>query len=43
MELLERSLRERLDAELDLQRRYDFLEWTAYNILLLEEFRGARG
>jgi asparagine synthetase B (glutamine-hydrolysing) len=43
MELLERGIRERLNAELDLQRRYDFLEWTAYNILLLEEFRGASG
>jgi asparagine synthetase B (glutamine-hydrolysing) len=43
MELLERSIRERLTAELDLKRRYDFLEWTAYNILLLEEFRGASG
>jgi asparagine synthase (glutamine-hydrolysing) len=41
MELLERSIRQRLNVELDLQRRYDFLEWTAYNILLLEEFRGA--
>jgi asparagine synthase (glutamine-hydrolysing) len=33
------SIRERLAADIDLHRRYDFLEWTAYNILLLEEFQ----
>ncbi len=37
--LVEPSIRERLDADLDLHRRYDFLEWTAYNILLLEELQ----
>ena len=31
------AIRERLDAHLDLRARYDFLEWTAYNIMLLEE------
>lgn len=36
------GIRDRLSANLDIHRRYDFLEWTAYNILLLEEFRGAR-
>jgi hypothetical protein len=36
------QIHERLNAPLDLHRRYDFLEWTAYNILLLEETRGAR-
>jgi asparagine synthetase B (glutamine-hydrolysing) len=33
------AIRERLDAPLDLRARYDFLEWTAYNILLLEELQ----
>lgn len=37
------ALEERLCAELDLFRRYDFLEWTVYNVLLLEEMRDARG
>lgn len=36
------TIRTRLEAELDLRRRYDFLEWTAYNILLLEELRRQR-
>jgi asparagine synthetase B (glutamine-hydrolysing) len=36
------GVRQRLEADLDLTRRYDFLEWTAYNILLLEEFRSGR-
>jgi asparagine synthase (glutamine-hydrolysing) len=43
MEIVESGIRERLNAELDLQQRYDFFEWTVYNILLLEEFRGACG
>jgi asparagine synthetase B (glutamine-hydrolysing) len=33
------QVRRRLGADLDLRGRYDFLEWTAYNILLLEECR----
>ena len=41
LEVVEPSIRERLKPEIDLRRRYDFLEWTAYNILLLEELRGA--
>lgn len=36
------AIRQRLDSTLDLHQRYDFLEWTAYNILMLEEMRGAR-
>jgi asparagine synthetase B (glutamine-hydrolysing) len=39
MELIEPNLRERLSGDLDLHARYDFLEWTVYNILLLEESR----
>ena len=35
------NIRSRLEANLDLHQRYDFLEWTTYNVLLLEEFRGA--
>ncbi len=31
------GIQARLNAELDLHRRYDFLEWTAYNLLLFEE------
>lgn len=42
LEVVEAGIRERLNSELDLRARYDFLEWTAYNILLLEELRGAR-
>lgn len=34
------AVRDRLQGDLDLHRRYDFLEWTAYNILLLENPRG---
>jgi asparagine synthetase B (glutamine-hydrolysing) len=41
LELVKPSIRHRLDAEIDLKRRYDFLEWTVYNVLLLEEVRGA--
>ena len=41
--IVESGIRERLNAELDVRRRYDFLEWTVYNILLLEELRGVRG
>ncbi len=36
---VEPEVRSRLGADLDLRGRYDFLEWTAYNILLLEECR----
>lgn len=36
------AIRQRLGDTLDLHRRYDFLEWTAYNILRLEELRSAR-
>ena len=43
MKLIAPAIQTRLNAELDLHRRYDFLEWTAYNILCLEESRGARG
>ena len=43
LEAVEAGIRERLNLEIDLRRRYDFLEWTAYNILLLEELRGSRG
>jgi hypothetical protein len=39
--IVEPGIRERLKPDVDLRRRYDFLEWTAYNILLLEELRGA--
>lgn len=39
----EEGIRERLSEELNLHRRYDFLEWTVYNILRLEENRGADG
>jgi hypothetical protein len=38
--LVAAGIGERLNADLDLHRRYDFLEWTAYNLLLLEEHRG---
>jgi asparagine synthetase B (glutamine-hydrolysing) len=41
--IVESGIRERLNAELDVRRRYDFLEWTVYNILLLEEIRGICG
>lgn len=37
LDVVEPAIRERLEAEIDLYRRYDFLEWTAYNILMLEE------
>jgi asparagine synthetase B (glutamine-hydrolysing) len=40
LDVVEPSIRERLKPDVDLRRRYDFLEWTAYNILLLEELRG---
>ena len=40
---VESGIRERLDAELDLRARYDFLEWTAYNLLALEELWASRG
>jgi hypothetical protein len=40
LELVKPSIRQRLDAEIDLERRYDFLEWTVYNVLLLEELEG---
>lgn len=43
LELVEPAIRERLAGELELRRRYDFLEWTAYNLLLLEDFRDNRG
>jgi asparagine synthase (glutamine-hydrolysing) len=43
MKLITPAIQTRLNTELDLHRRYDFLEWTAYNILCLEESRGARG
>jgi hypothetical protein len=36
---VEPEVRARLSADLDVRARYDFLEWTAYNILLLEECR----
>jgi asparagine synthetase B (glutamine-hydrolysing) len=36
---VEPEIRSRLDADIDLRGRYDFLEWTAYNVLLLEECR----
>jgi asparagine synthase (glutamine-hydrolysing) len=36
---VEPEVRKRLSADLDVRARYDFLEWTAYNILLLEECR----
>jgi asparagine synthetase B (glutamine-hydrolysing) len=39
MECIEPGVRERLSGDLDLHARYDFLEWTVYNILLLEEAR----
>jgi asparagine synthase (glutamine-hydrolysing) len=40
--LVKPGIRQRLSGNIDLQRRYDFLEWTVYNILLLEEIRGER-
>jgi asparagine synthetase B (glutamine-hydrolysing) len=40
LEQVEPAIRQRLSRDIDLQRRYDFLEWTVYNLLLLEEFRG---
>jgi asparagine synthetase B (glutamine-hydrolysing) len=42
LDLIASNIRSRLEADLDLRQRYDFLEWTSYNILLLEEFRSAR-
>lgn len=41
LDLIASSISSRLKADLDLRQRYDFLEWTSYNILLLEEFRDA--
>jgi asparagine synthetase B (glutamine-hydrolysing) len=41
--VVEPEIQSRLNMELDLHRRYDFLEWTAYNILLLEEIRRGNG
>jgi asparagine synthetase B (glutamine-hydrolysing) len=35
------AVRERLDAPLDVRRSYDFLEWNAYNVLLLESLGDA--
>jgi hypothetical protein len=37
MQVVAPAVQERLGSTLDLRRRYDFLEWTAYNLLLLEE------
>jgi len=41
LDLIASSICSRLEADLDVRQRYDFLEWTSYNILLLEEFRDA--
>jgi asparagine synthetase B (glutamine-hydrolysing) len=43
LETVKKGIRERLAAELDLHARYDFLEWTVYNLLLLEEARTING
>lgn len=40
MAVVDPAIRQRLQGDLDLHRRYDFLEWTVYNILLLENARG---
>jgi asparagine synthetase B (glutamine-hydrolysing) len=40
LDLVAPSIRDRLNADIDFHRRYDFLEWTVYNILLLEHYRG---
>jgi len=39
MEPVKKEIEERLNSPLDLYRRYDFLEWTTYNILFLEKLR----
>jgi asparagine synthetase B (glutamine-hydrolysing) len=39
LDLVIPGIQERLKGDIDLYRRYDFLEWTVYNILLLEELR----
>jgi hypothetical protein len=40
MTVVRPAVRQRLQGELDLRRRYDFLEWSVYNILLLEDCWG---
>jgi len=35
------AITQRLDAAVDLRARYDYLEWTSYNVLLLEEMQKA--
>ena len=40
MVVVDPAIRQRLRGHLDLHRRYDFLEWTVYNILHLENARG---
>ncbi len=37
------AIEKRLAGEIDLRARYDFLEWTAYNVLLLEQMRRTNG
>jgi hypothetical protein len=39
MTVIRPAIRQRLQGDLDLRGHYDFLEWTVYNILLLESLR----